>query len=51
MIMDGKFRDKILQYNVKAEAGKMSALSSSKIDKNKYVTCEEILNFDISRMI
>ena len=47
MTIDDKIRDKKLQYN----AAKISALSSGKIDKCKYLTGEEILPFDKKRAI
>ena len=34
---------KKLQHDINKEAVKMSALSSGKIDKYEYLTCEEIL--------
>ena len=40
-----------IQYNINREAGKMSALSSGKIDKYEYLTGEEILASDLSRII
>ena len=43
MTIDDKIKDKKLQYDIKREAAKISALSSGKIDKYKYLTCEEIL--------
>ena len=45
-VIDGK-----IQYNINREAGKMSALSSGKIDKYEYFTGEEILASDLSRII
>ena len=33
MIIDGKIKDKKLQYNINKETAKISALSSGKIDK------------------
>ena len=41
MTIDNKIRDKILQYDINREAAKLSALSSRKIDKYKYLTDEE----------
>ena len=49
--VDGKIRDEKLQYNVDREAAKISALSSSKIDKYEYLTDEEILPSDERRII
>ena len=43
MTTDDKIRDKKLQHDINKEAVKMSALSSGKIDKYEYLTCEEIL--------
>ena len=47
MTIDDKIRDEKLQYN----AAKISALSSRKIDKYKYLTGEEIVPFDQKRAI
>ena len=43
MVIDDKIRDEKLQYNIKREAAKISALSSGKI--------EEILSSDQSKII
>ena len=43
MIIDDQIRDEKLQYDINREAAKISALSSGKIDKYKYLTGEEIL--------
>ena len=43
MAIDDQIRDEILQYDVNREAAKISALSSDKIDKYKYLTDQEIL--------
>ena len=51
MIIDEKIRDEKLQYNIKREASKISALSSEKIDKYEYLTDDEILSSDQSRII
>ena len=40
MAIDNKIRDGKLQYNINREAAKILALSSGKIDKNKYITGE-----------
>ena len=40
-----------MQYDINREATKISALSSSKIDKYEYLTGEEILPPDQSRII
>ena len=43
--------DEKLQYNINREAVKISALSSGKINKYEYLTGEEILPSDQSRII
>ena len=43
MTIDDKIRDEKLEYDINREAAKISALSSGKIDKYKYLTGEEIL--------
>ena len=43
MTIDGQSRDEKLQYDINMEAARISALSSNKIGKYKYVTGEEIL--------
>ena len=43
MIIDDQIRDEKLQYDINRKAAKISALSSGKIDKYEYLTCEEIL--------
>ena len=40
MTLDKKLIDKKLQYNIKREAAKISALSSCKMDKYEYLTGE-----------
>ena len=50
MMIDDKIRDEKLQYHIKREAAKISALSSGKIDKYEYLTDKEILPSDKSRM-
>ena len=42
---------KKLQYDINREAAKVSALSSDKIDKNEYLTDEEIPTHGQSRVI
>ena len=42
---------KNLQHEINEEAVKISALSSGKIDKYEYLTCEEILPSDQRRVI
>ena len=51
MTLDDKIRDEKLQYDINREAAKISALSSGKIDKYEYLTCEEILHPDQRRVI
>ena len=46
MKIDDNIRDEKLQYDVNREASKLSALSSSKIDKYEYLTDGEILSAD-----
>ena len=50
-IINHKIRDEKLQYNIKTEVAKISALLSGKIDKCEYVTSEEILPPDEIRVI
>ena len=50
MNIDDKIRDENLQYDINREAEKISALSSGKIDKYEYLTGEEILQSDQSRI-
>ena len=51
MTNDCKIRDKILQYEINRKAAKISALSSGKIYRYEYLTGEDILPFDQSRII
>ena len=51
MTIDDKIRDEKLQYDINREAANISALSSGKIDKYKYLTGQEILPSDQSRII
>ena len=51
MAIDDKIKDEKLQYDIKREAAKISALPSGKIDKYVYLTGEEILPSDQSRII
>ena len=51
MTIDVKIRDEKLPYKIKREAAKISALLSGKIDKYEYLTGEEILPSDQSRVI
>ena len=43
MTINDQIRDKKLQYDINREVGKISALSSGKVDKYEYVTGEDIL--------
>ena len=43
MMIDDQIKDKKLQLDINREVAKISALSSGKIDKYKYLTGEEIL--------
>ena len=43
MTIEDQIKDQKLQYDINREAVKISALSSGKIDKNEYLTSEEIL--------
>ena len=51
MAIDDKIRDEKLQYDTNREAAKISALSSGKIGKYEYLTGEEVLLSDQSRII
>ena len=51
MTIDHRSRDEKLQYNTSKEAAKVSTLSSGKIDKYDFLTGEEILPSDESRII
>ena len=51
MAIDDKIKDKKLQYNINREAAKRSALSSGKIDKYEFLTGEEVLPSDQSKII
>ena len=51
MTIDDKIRDKKLQYDTNREAAEISALSSQKTDKYKYLAGEEILPPDQRRVI
>ena len=51
MTTDDKIRDEKLKYNTNRKAAKMSALSSGKIDKYEYLTGEETLSSNLSRII
>ena len=43
MTIDDKIRDEKLQCDINRGAAKILALSTGKIDKYEYLTCEEIL--------
>ena len=43
MALVDKIRDEKQQYDLNREATKISALSSGKIEKYEYLTCEKIL--------
>ena len=43
MTTDDQIRDEKLQYDINRKAAKIYVLSSGKIDKYEYVTCEKIL--------
>ena len=43
MTINDQIRDEKLQYDINREAAKISALSSGKIHKYEYLTCDEIL--------
>ena len=43
MTIEDQIKDEKLQYNIKREAAKISALSSGKLDKYEYLTGEEIV--------
>ena len=51
MTIHDKIRDEKLQYDISREAAKISAISSGKTYKYKFLTGKEILPSDQSRMI
>ena len=51
MATDDNIRDEQLQYDIKREAAKISALSFGIINKYEYLTDEEILSSDQSKVI
>ena len=51
MTTDDKVRDEKLQYDIDRDAGKISALSSRKIDKYEYLTGGEVLPSNQRKMI
>ena len=50
MTIADKNKDEKLQYNINGEAAKISALYPLKIDKHEFLTSEEILPSDQSRI-
>ena len=50
MTIQDQIKDEKLQYYINSEAAKISALSSGKIDKNEYLTGEEILSSNQQQM-
>ena len=51
MTIDDKIKDEKLQYNINREAAIISALLPDKIDRYEYLTGEEILPSNQSRII
>ena len=51
MTIDDKIKYEKLSDDINREATKISALSSDKIDKYEYLTSEEILTSDQSKII
>ena len=51
MTINDKISNEKLQHDINREAAKISALSSGKIDKYEYLTGEEILPQDQSRLV
>ena len=51
MTIDYNIRDEKLQYDINRKAAKISTLSSGKIDEYEYLTDEEILPSDQSKII
>ena len=43
MAINDQIKDEKLQYDINREAAKISALSSGKLHKYEYLTCEDIL--------
>ena len=50
MTVNAKIIDEKIQCNINREASKLSALSSGKIDKYEYLTSEDVLPVDESRI-
>ena len=51
MTIDDKIKGEKLQYDIDREITKITALSTGKINKYEYITNEEILPSDQSRII
>ena len=51
MTIDDKIIDEKILYDINREAAKISALISGKIDKYEYLTGEEILQPDESKIV
>ena len=51
MAIGDKIKDRKVQYDINRETAKLSTLSSGKTDKNEYLTGEEKLLSDQSRII
>ena len=51
MAIGDMIRDEKVQFDINKEAEKISTLSSGKIDKYEYFTCEEILPFNWRQII
>ena len=51
MTADNKIKDEKLQYDINRKAAKISALLSCKTDKYEYLTGEDVLSSDQSRVI
>ena len=51
MTIEDQIRNEKLQYDIKWEAAKISALSSDKIDKYAYLTGEETLHSDQQQIL
>ena len=51
MTNDDKIKDEKLHSDINREAAKILAISSSKVDKYEYLTGEEILPLDQSKII
>ena len=51
MTIEDQIKDENLQYDINREAAKMSALSSDKIDKYKYLTGDKILSSNQRQII